>query len=231
VGDVVADEVFERCRELFGEWEDPKSDLPPLVIPEFSDEPGGLRVETMPGRMQAAVSIGAPAPGFDDDDFIPFSVMNQILGRGIGSRLGHYVRDDQGLAYAVGSYNEAVSGQGVFVAYLSTRADYTERAIESVTGETMRMATEDVPDIELDLAKSNAVGSNALSSTSYGRQAGYLVSMYMTDRPLDWDLVTLRERLGLVPDDIRRVAADWFTGEWFTSVAGGVDGALEPLAP
>jgi zinc protease len=231
VGDVDAEDVFERCRELFAGWEDPKSDLPPVVIPVFSDEPGGLRVETMPGRMQAAVSIGTPAPGRDSDDYIPFNVMNHILGRGIGSRLGHYVRDDQGLAYAVGSYVEALDERGVFIAYLSTRADYTEQAMESVIREAMRMTSEDVLEIELDLANSNAVGRNALSGMSYGGQAGYLVGTFMTGRPLDYDLMTLREQLELSPGDVREAAADWFTGEWFTSVAGGVDGELDPVAP
>ncbi len=229
VGDVDTDEIFAVCRELFGEWEDPKSDLPPVVVPTFTDEPGHSSVATMPGRMQAAVGIGTPAPGYGSTDYVPFSVMNQILGRGISSRLGHFVRDDQGLAYAVWSYNNALSEQGLFIAFLSTRADYTEQAITSVLSETMRMASENVLDIELDLVKANAVGRNALSSMSYSGQAGYLTGTYMRGQPLDYDIQTLDERLELTPDQLREVAAKYFTGDWFTSVAGGVDEELNPV--
>jgi len=229
VGDIDPDAVLEQIDVLFGSWEDPKSDLPPVVVPVLSVLPGGSIVETMQGRMQAAVSIATPAPGYNCDDYVAFNVMNQILGRGIGSRLGHFVRDDQGLAYAVGSFNNAVGDQGLFIAYLSTRVDYVEQAIQSVLTETMRMSTEEVMEIELDLVKANAVGRHALSSMSYRGQAGYFSSTFMRGQPLDYDIVSLQERLELTRVQLMGIAATYFIDEWFVSIAGGVDEDLNPV--
>ncbi len=189
-----------------------------------------MLIETMPGRMQAAVMIGTEGPGLNSPDYIAFSVMNTILGRGIGSRLGHYVRDDQGLAYAVGSWLHALEDIGFFTSFLSTRADYTEQAIESVISQIELISEEHVMDIELKLVQSNAVGSHALSTMSYDGQASYLVNIFINERPLDYDRIRLGKTLELSPEHLLETAAEYFgPGEWFISVAGGVDENLNPV--
>ncbi len=163
VGDVDPDRVLSMVDQYFGTWENPDDPLPPARIPELSRAAGDTVVTFMPGRVQAAVMVGRNAPGYDMPDYAAFNIMNTILGRGIGSRLGHSVRDDQGLAYAVGSWVMTLDSTGVFTAFLSTLSDYVPQATSSVIAELDRIASEDVQDIELRLAKANAVGRSAFS--------------------------------------------------------------------
>lgn len=230
VGDVDSDSVFLFARRAFSDWQNPKCELPPPRYPGLSALAGDTLVHTMPGRVQAAVLIGTDCPGYESDDYEAFSAMNSILGSGIGSRLGHYVRDDQGLAYVVGSFPMGLRTEGYYEAYLSTRVDYVPRAMESVLQEIDRMTREEVLEVELDLAKSSRVGGHATDNMTYSSLSNYLIDVLVTGRPLDYDLVRLRKILQLRPSDIREVAEEYLTpGGWFVSVAGGVDENLRPL--
>lgn len=223
VGDVDAQTVYELTQNYFGDWSNPSEPLPFINIPEFSDSPGDTVITTMPGRVQVAVMIGRNAPGLDMPDYPAFNVMNVILGRGIGSRLGHSVRDEQGLAYSVGSWTSSYDSTGTFMAYLSTLADYAHQATASVIAEMERIGLENVRDIELRLAKANAAGRQALSGMTYSEQASRLALLTADGRPLNWDLIYLEDVLVLTPDDLREAAARYLVpGEWFVSIAGGV---------
>jgi len=178
--------------------------------------------------VQSTVLIGRNAPGFMDPDHAAFSVMNTILGAGIGSRLGHSIRDEQGLAYGVGSWSSSLDSTGTFTAYLMTLSDYVPQALSSLESEMLRIASEDVDGIELLLAKANAVGRQALSGAGYGEQAYRMAVLESDGRPLDWDRAWLVEALALTADDLREAAARYLVpGEWFVSIAGGFAGPLD----
>jgi zinc protease len=232
VGDVDAGRVMETARDLFAGWDNPKSTLPAASFPPFPDAEGDTLVETMPGRMQAGIMVGAPGPGYLNDSYVAFGVMNRILGAGIGSRLGHSVRDEQGLAYVVGSNLTPMKRAGRFAAYLSTRADYATQALSSVLAEFDRISTEQVEDVELRLAQSCEVGRHAVSSAGYGSIAGYVTSTAERGLPLDHDIRRLRSVVELTPEDILDVASEYLDREgWFVSIAGGITADLAPLPP
>ncbi len=223
VGDVNPEEVLAMTESHFAEWNNPQAPLPELQIPQFTSTPGDTVVTFMEGRMQGAVMIATEAPGRDMPDYPAFEVMNTILGRGIGSRLGHSVRDEQGLAYGVGSWVMSTDSTGAFTAYLTTLADYVPQATTSVLHEMEVISTENVQDIELLLAKANSVGKLALSSMTYGSLAGRLTSLYADEKPLDYHLTYLSRVLELTPDELREAAAEYFIAdEWFISIAGSL---------
>ena len=223
VGDIAPETALALVENHFSDWNNPTEALPTLKIPQFTTAHGDTVVTFMDGRMQGTVLVAAKAPGFAMPDFAAFNVMNTILGRGIGSRLGHSVRDEQGLAYGVGSWASQMDSSGVFTAYLSTLADYVPQATVSVTNEMERIAVENVQDIELRLAKANSVGRQAMSGMSYSGLAAGLTTLESTGRPLDWNNAYLSRVLELTPDELREAAATYFIpGEWFVSIAGNV---------
>jgi zinc protease len=230
VGDVQTGEVLAMAEELFSGWDNPKSTLLPAEYPPFPEAAGDTLVQTMPGRVQAAVMVGAPGPGYRSEDHVAFGVMNRILGAGIGSRLGHSVRDEQGLAYVVGSYLSSLAEAGRFGAYLSTRADYAPQALQSVLDEFGRISSEPVDDVELRLAQSCEVGRHAVSASSYGSLARYIASTATRGLPLDHDIRRLRQVVELTPEDVLDVAAEYLDRPgWFVSIAGGITEDLAPL--
>ena len=223
VGDIDPEEVYNMTLNYFADWTNPEGPLPSLVIPRYSIAPGDTVITFMPGRTQAAVIISRNAPGTEMPDYPAFQIMNTILGRGIGSRLGHSVRDEQGLAYGVGSWVGGTDSTGQFTAYLTTLADYVPQALVSVITELDRISTENVLDIELRLAKANTVGAQALSGMTYNDLAYRLTDLQSRGKPLDWHHIYLNEVLELTPDDLREAAAEYLiSGEWFISIAGTI---------
>lgn len=222
VGDIDPDVAYAMTRNSFADWSNPDMPIPEIQIPEFSTAPGDTTVEFIPGRVQSVVLISTKAPGRKMPDYPAFSVMNTILGRGMGSRLNHSVRDEQGLAYSLGIRSSALDSTGVFTTHLTTLADNVPQATASVFNEINRISTENVLDIELLLAKANSVGKQALAATTYPELASRLTSLQASGKPLDWHLSYLGKILDLTADDLREVAADYFSTEkWFISIAGG----------
>ena len=223
VGDIDPEEVYSMTQSYFGDWNNPEEPLPSLNIPRFSTARGDTVVTFMPGRTQAAVMLARNAPGTEMPDYPAFQIMNTILGRGLGSRLGHSVRDEQGLAYGVGTWVGGTDSTGQFTAYLTTLADYVPQALVSVINELDRISIENVKDIELRLAKANTVGEQALSGMTYNGLAYRLTDLQSRGKPLDWHKTYLNEVLELTPDDLREAAAEYLiSGEWFVSVAGTI---------
>ncbi len=223
VGDVDAEEVLELTVSALGDWENPDTPLPEAAERRFREVPGDTALAPMPGRVQAAVLISRPAPGWSEEPFVAFEVMNTIMGEGIGSRLGRFVRDDQGLAYAVGSWVSSTDSTGVLSAYMATLGNYADQALSSSISEMERMTTEEVAPMELRLAQAGAVGSHALGTMRYDRLASHLTDLAVEGRPADWDLIYLDRALELTPADLREAAAGYIVpGEWFVSAAGGL---------
>lgn len=223
VGDVDTGEVLLMAERYFGEWRNPEEPLPQIILPQFSQLPGDTVVTFMAGRAQAAILVSRPSPGSDQLEYPAFLTMNTILGGGLGSRLGHSIRDEQGLAYGVGSWAVEMGSTGYIIAYLTTLADYAPQALASVINELTKISTENVLDIELRLAQANIAGEQALSGMTYFDLAYRLTDLQTSGKPLDWHQTYLNRVLELTPDDIRSAAAKYFVpNEWFVSIAGSL---------
>ncbi len=221
VGDVNPEEVLLLTERYFGEWTNPQEPLPQITLPRFSQLPGDTVVTYMAGRTQAAILVSRPSPGADHPEYPAFSTMNKILGGGLGSRLGHSIRDEQGLAYGVGSWEIEMGSSGYFIAYLTTLADYAPQALVSVLNELNKISTENVLDIELRLAQANIAGEQALSAMTYSDLAYTLTALQARGKPLDWHQTYLKSVLELTPCDIRSAAEEHLvSNEWFISIAG-----------
>ncbi len=233
VGDITPEHALQLTEEYFGSWQNPDSPLPELVEYQFNEVAGDTVVTTMPGKIQVAGAVGCRGPSFLADDYAAFSTMNRILGGGIGSRLGQNIRETQGLAYITGSMIDGTTNSfstgSRFIAYLSTGADMTVRAIDAMVEECELIARAGVRPEELLLEQSRGLGRHALSSDDYDSVARYLAITEFQGLPLTYDIDKLESVLSLDISDIQQVAEKYFTGKWFVSVAGGVDQNMEPL--
>ena len=144
------------------------------------------------------------------------------------SRLGHSLRDEMGLAYAIGSNYVQRHESGRFVAWLSTAVENTGRALSALVSECSRMAREPVGEMELLLCKSSAVGRHALKNMEYESLASRLLARLSEGYPLDEDIRFASRCLSLTADDLQGMALRYFENDpWFISVAGGDCGPLE----
>jgi zinc protease len=170
-GAVAADEVLAEVARLF-DGRPAGARLP--AAPPPPDRPVRLRQEETSPTQQAHVLLGYLAPTVAAPDHVALKVVNGILGGGMSSRLFRTLRDEEGLAYSVGSVYPTRRGAGRIVLHIGTAPENVEAAEAGLRREVARLDGEPVPEDELRRTKAYLSGSFVLDRRTNGRQSFYL---------------------------------------------------------
>ena len=130
------------------------------------------------------------------------------------SRLFVSVRDERGLAYQIGSSYIAMEGPSLFLIYLGTRPERFEEAKEVVLGEVERMVEEQVPEEELEAAKTYIKGTFLMSQERNMDQASLLAKYELTG--LGYRFVEVYPELidAVTAEDVLRAARRYLSGPY-----------------
>jgi zinc protease len=219
VGAVTVAEARQAILSRFGGWERPGS-APPTVTAS-PPGPSSQTATIQRDLTQATVYLGRPAIRQTDPDYFPLVVANYILGGGSTSRLYMTVREEAGLAYAVGSHLVPGRYGAATLVTLQSRTSEVGTALEIVRREMRRMSTDPVSPEELDLAKSYLVGSFPLRLDTSWKVASFLLGVEDAGLGLDYAETFKRGVARVTADDVRRVAAHYLAPASFASVTVG----------
>ena len=104
--------------------------------------------------------LGWQTTGLDNPkDFVTLKVMNTILGGGMSSRIYKNLREQDGLAYQLGSSYTPKKLGGSFVTYIGTNPETLNYSKDKIKKEIERIKMEFVSDAELADAKARLKGS------------------------------------------------------------------------
>jgi len=112
---------------------------------------------------QAHVVVGVRGVDRDDPERYALSVLDQVLGGGLSSRMFQTIREDRGLAYSVYSYRAAYEDAGALSVYAGTATKHVHEVVDLMHEELDRMAASGVTERELEVAKGHLKGELALS--------------------------------------------------------------------
>lgn len=170
---------------------------------------------------QAHLIIAAPWPDARSDERYAASLLASILGGGTSSRLWQSIREERGLAYAVGAGSSAYTDAGVFSIYAATSPAYLDEVIDLSLAEMRRAVRDSVGSEELRLVKDQAVSSILLSLESSSMRAGALARQEIVHgRRISPDK-TIEYLEAVTPEDIQRVARASFTSDALALAALG----------
>lgn len=103
--------------------------------------------------------LGWPTCGINNTkDFVTLKIINTILGGGMSSRLFKNLREQDGLAYQLGSSYSAKALGGIFVTYIGTNPESLNYSKNKIKLEVERLKMEFVSDNELQDAKNRLKG-------------------------------------------------------------------------
>jgi zinc protease len=170
-GAVTADDVLGEVGRLF---EGLRAGAPAAPAPRPPDRPVRLREHETSPTQQAHVLLGYLAPPVAAADHVALKVANGVLGGGMSSRLFRTLRDEEGLAYSVGSSYPTRRGAGRVVLHIGTAPENAAAAEAGLRREVDRLAGEPVPEDELERTKAYLSGSFVLDRRTNGRQSFYL---------------------------------------------------------
>jgi predicted Zn-dependent peptidase len=137
---------------------------------------------------QTHLCLAFPGCTFADDERFSLSVLNNILGGGMSSRLFQSIREEKGLAYSVYSYPSTYSFAGMFSLYAGTTAANADIVVSLMKQELDRLKHEKICEEDFkqgkDQLRGNYVlsmeGSNALMS-AMGKSLLLLDEIYEED--------------------------------------------------
>ncbi len=170
---------------------------------------------------QVHICIGAPSCPLADERRYAVSLLNNILGGSMSSRLFQNIREKQGLAYAVFSDLNLYSDAGMLSVYAGTAPAKAEQLIRSVMEECGKLKKERVAEEELRRAKDHLKGSLVLSLESTGarmsqlaRHEIYFSRFFTIDETLAGIEAVTRE-------EILKIAGESFESERIAAAAVG----------
>ncbi|MCS7224083.1 MAG: insulinase family protein [Armatimonadetes bacterium] len=185
---VVADQDPSALAELtlrsFESWTTPSSELTAVPEAPVPSEPRRER-QVLPDRTQCWVTMGHPSVRRTDPLFYPAHLLTTILGAGWG-RLFTEIRDNQGLAYAVGASLQSGLGPGPFFVRMGINPHDIDRAIDGVLQELNKIVKEPPDFSEIEDAKNYVVGRLRVSMETSAGIAGVLLSCELFGLGLDY---------------------------------------------
>src|SRR5947209_12507346 len=210
-GNIDAMEVAQLTERLFGDWEAgphrswvesfPPRDAVPVTIIQKETE-------------QANICLGTLGIAYASSDYYAFMLANAILGEGMSSRLFQTLREEQGLAYDIGSYFNSYSDTGSLVISAGVDPTQTAPAIEAIIDELDQLCQTAVPVDELTRIKAYVRGGILLGFEGTQQVAGWLGSQ----ESLRNKIMDVNEMIAHVDavtsQDIQRVAQFCFAPEW-----------------
>ncbi|NOQ22028.1 MAG: hypothetical protein GQ565_05175 [Candidatus Aegiribacteria sp.] len=222
VGSFQEDRLLKVIKRRFSNWKDPE--CPPCGIEKVSNQNTSSETHlNLEGREQIAVLIGSPAPPRLHSDSYAISVLNGILGEGIGSRLGRNIRET-GLSYHVSSLYIPLTDRGRILALLLTSPSAFPVAFQKLKRELKDLTECTVSRNELRLEKASYIGRQELGMMKYSNITQILLTYASMKLPLDHDRRTMQKISELTEEDIRLAAERWLgSGITYISIAGGLN--------
>jgi predicted Zn-dependent peptidase len=199
-GNLTHDDLVARINERFPAT---AGDRPARPRPDPA-APQPLAVVTRDTE-QAHLVVGVRALPALDPDRYALTLVNQVLGGGMSSRLFQEIRENRGLAYSVYSYQASFDDAGFVGVYAGTAPERVQETLQVIDVEVASLIANGLSDAELTAAKGHITGSLAMSletSASRMRRLGR-AEMVEHDIPSLDELVQRIERVTLA--DVARV--------------------------
>jgi len=158
---------------------------------------------------QVHFCIGGEGPNSYSEERYSMAVLDALLGGSMSSRLFQVIREQRGLAYAIGSYKGAYREAGAFTIYGGTSKENFDEVRALVRQELERLRTEDVPEEELERAKRLLIGSMVMALESTSNRMRRLASNELTygrEIPLE-EVIAAVQRT--TPGDVRSLAEQY----------------------
>ncbi len=135
--------------------------LPP--IPTTPQRDGPLVMLEVDDSEQANFALGFAGIAKNDPDRRAMLVFDTVLGGGMSSRLVQEIREERGLAYAVGSDRQEHHDAGKWLVYGSVDPEMLVECIEATMAQLRAIRTHGITAVELDQVKEQVKGGILLS--------------------------------------------------------------------
>jgi predicted Zn-dependent peptidase len=221
-GNINHDQLLEMVERAFQNFKAQPGSSPDGARYAGTPEPAApILIERKRDLEQAHLLIAAPWTDARHEDRFAASLLANIIGGTTSSRLWQSIREERGLAYAVGAGASSYTDAGIFHIYAGTSPEQLDEVVDLSLAELRRTVREGVTEDELRLVKDQTVSSILLGLESSNVRAGALARQEIIHgcRITPDEIIRRLEEVTI--DDIGRVAREYFTSEAMSLAALG----------
>ena len=208
VGNISHKQVVDAIQEVLGGI--PKGELNQYAIADRAKAGVNCYYKEI---AQSQICVAMPGVAKEDDRLFPLSILNTYLGGGMSSRLVKKIREEEGLAYSVYSYNGSYTDTGAFVISVGTRPENCQRVIDIILEELEDVRQNGITQDEMDKSFSQLKGSLYMGLETVNSRMNKLGrSLLIYDR-----VITPEENVDdlskVTVEDVKALAGDMFRRE------------------
>jgi zinc protease len=222
VGAVNAEAAIALVEKYFGDWTNPAQPPEPPLPPVVRLTGPVVRRVSMPGKIQSDIILGGPGPARSHPRFLSARLANNILGVfGMGGRVGHEVREKNGMAYYAACALDGGLGPGPWRTYAGVNPQNVDRAIELIRREISKFTTRKVTAAELDDNKTYFLGRLPIGLETNEGVAGSIGTLELHDLGLDYLQRYPALIQAITRDDVMEVAQEFLNSENYALAVAG----------
>jgi predicted Zn-dependent peptidase len=202
-------------------WFAGDSPVPPR--PPVAPEPARLGRTHLVERDTAQVHLvfGSDTFPYRDKRRLALSIITNVFGGGMSSRLFQRVREELGLAYGVYAYQQFLQSAGVAGVYVGTQPATADKAEQAIRSEYALLAREALSEDEVVSGRQQFRGQVMLSLESPVSRMNRLATFVLHGQPYRTLDTVLAEIEAVTRDQVAEVAAEFFAPERQTMVRLG----------
>ena len=217
-GNFDKDEITQKVDEYFGKLADKKVNRREKT--EFSFN-AGKRVVSKDIN-QVNICISHQSEDYNSENKIYTDILANIIGGSMSSRLFQEIREKNGLAYSVYTFNQYYLSGGLTSTYIGTNLENYEKAIEITLAEFKKLRESGVTKDELQKAKNKYMSRIAFSMENPRSRMGILGNYYIRKNKI-LDTEELKSKVNTVKlEDINNFAKTRYLQENVT-ILGNID--------
>ena len=163
-GNYDPEQVLALMQQYFGEWN--KSGQR-QTVPPMQPVPG-QKAAREKDTEQLHICLGYPGTFLGSDELYPMSVMNNLLGGAMSSRLFQKIREEMGMAYSIYTYPSTYVGCGTFAVYAGVSPKNGHAVLDETLKQLDLLCRDGVTEKEFREAKNQLRGSYLLGLESPG---------------------------------------------------------------
>lgn len=194
------------------------------------EAPLALTITLKKDTEQAHVAIGSRGLPRKHPDRFALSVLDNIIGGSMSSRLFQGIRERLGLVYSIYSYVGLFLGMGMVGVYFGTHPSQAQKVIDLVEKELIAVRDGGFDALELERAKNHLKGALLISSEDSATRMSRISKAELAggEHLTVDELVERIEKVAV--DDLHRVFAEtWGSQGTSLAVVGPFDGDAAPL--
>lgn len=230
VGRFDAAAVEARVRKAFAGWPKGPAANPPKPSPHTERV---VYLIDRPGAVQSTVMIGMPVVDPTSDDYIPFTVMDALLGGSFGSRITKNVREDKGYTYSPGSEVATHYHDAYWAEVADVTTNVTGPSVKEILAEIDRLQAAPPSESELEGIQHYLAGTYILQNSSRAGIAGQLRFIDLQGLPASWANEYVKRVNAVTPAQVTEMAKKYLRDDQATIVVVGdrkvVEEQLKPF--